>query len=47
MQLDMIAAVETNSLRPVISDTSELAALADAFRHQAANRHFGKISVAI
>ena len=47
MQLDMIAAVEANCFRPVISDTFELAALAEAFRHQAANRHFGKIAVAI
>ncbi|MGX7952392.1 zinc-dependent alcohol dehydrogenase family protein [Tsuneonella sp. HG249] len=47
MQLDMIAAVEANGIRPVISDTFELADLANAFRHQAANRHFGKIAVAI
>jgi len=47
MQLDMISAVEANGIRPVISDTFELAALADAFRHQAANKHFGKIAVAI
>ncbi|WP_188645663.1 zinc-dependent alcohol dehydrogenase family protein [Tsuneonella deserti] len=47
MQLDMIAGVEANGIKPVISDTFELANLADAFRHQIANKHFGKIAVAI
>jgi NADPH:quinone reductase-like Zn-dependent oxidoreductase len=47
MQLDMIEAIEANGIRPVISDTFELAALADAFRHQVANKHFGKIAIAI
>lgn len=46
-QLDMIAGIEANGIRPVISDTFELERLADAFRHQEANRHFGKIAVAI
>jgi len=46
-QLDMIAALEVNGIKPVISDTFELANLADAFRHQIANKHFGKIAVAI
>ncbi|MHA6333346.1 zinc-dependent alcohol dehydrogenase family protein [Qipengyuania sp. CAU 1752] len=47
MQLDMIAAFEANGLEPVISDHFALADLADAFRHQEANRHFGKICVDI
>jgi NADPH:quinone reductase-like Zn-dependent oxidoreductase len=47
MQLAMIEGVEANGIRPVISDTFALADLADAFRHQAANKHFGKIAVAI
>ena len=47
MQLEMIEAIEVNGLKPVISDTFELADLADAFRHQAANKHFGKIAVQI
>ena len=46
-QLDMIAGIEANGIRPVISDTFELERLADAFRHQEANKHFGKIAVAI
>ncbi len=45
--LDMIAGIEANGIRPVISDHFPLANLADAFRHQEANRHFGKIVVDI
>ncbi|MCW0197054.1 NAD(P)-dependent alcohol dehydrogenase [Sphingopyxis sp.] len=46
-QLDMIAGIEAKGIRPVISDRFALENLADAFRHQAANRHFGKIVVDI
>ena len=46
-QLDMIAAIEANGIRPVISDHFPLEQLADAFRHQIANKHFGKIAVDI
>ncbi|KTE79083.1 zinc-dependent alcohol dehydrogenase family protein [Sphingopyxis sp. A083] len=46
-QLDMIAGIEANAIRPVISDHFPLEGLADAFRHQAANKHFGKIVVDI
>jgi NADPH:quinone reductase-like Zn-dependent oxidoreductase len=46
-QLDMIAAIEANGIKPVISDHFPLEKLADAFRHQAANKHFGKICVDI
>jgi NADPH:quinone reductase-like Zn-dependent oxidoreductase len=46
-QLDMIAGIELNGIKPVISDHFPLANLADAFRHQAANAHFGKIVVDI
>ena len=46
-QLDMIAGVEANGIRPVISDHFALENLADAFRHQIANAHFGKIVVDI
>lgn len=46
-QLDMIAAIEANGIRPIVSDRFPLAGLADAFRHQIANRHFGKIVVDI
>ncbi len=47
MQLDMIAAIDANGLVPEISDHFGLENLADAFRHQAANKHFGKICVDI
>ena len=46
-QLAMIAGIEANGIRPVISDHFPLVSLADAFRHQAANGHFGKIVVDI
>lgn len=46
-QLDMIAGIEANAIRPVISDHFPLEGLADAFRHQVANKHFGKIVVDI
>ena len=47
MQLDMIAGVEANGIRPIIDSHFPLAGLADAFRHQASNTHFGKIIVDI
>ncbi len=47
MQQDMIAAIEANGIRPVISDSFALENLADAFRHQESGRHFGKIAVEI
>lgn len=46
-QLDMIKGIEANGIRPIISDHFPLEHLADAFRHQEANRHFGKIVVDI
>jgi NADPH:quinone reductase-like Zn-dependent oxidoreductase len=47
MQLDMIAGIEANGIKPVIDSHFPLAGLADAFRHQASNQHFGKIVVDI
>lgn len=46
-QLDMIAAINATSIKPVIDKAFPLANLADAFRHQASNTHFGKIVVDI
>lgn len=46
-QLEMIAGIEANGIEPVISDHFALADLADAFRHQEANKHFGKIVIDI
>ena len=46
-QLAMIAGVEANGIRPIISDHFPLERLGDAFRHQIANAHFGKIVVDI
>jgi NADPH:quinone reductase-like Zn-dependent oxidoreductase len=46
-QLAMIAGVEANFIRPILDQHFPLENLADAFRHQAANAHFGKIIVDI
>lgn len=42
-QLDLIRAVEANGIKPVLDQSFPLEGLADAFRHQESNRHFGKI----
>lgn len=42
-QEDMIRALETTGLKPVIDKSFPLEGIADAFRHQESNRHFGKI----
>jgi len=46
-QIDMIAAIEANGIKPVISDHFALENLADAFRHQEGSKHFGKIAIDI
>jgi len=46
-QLDMIAAIEANGIRPVLDKHFPLADIADAFRHQESGQHFGKIIVDI
>ncbi len=42
-QQDMIRAIDATGMRPVVDRSFGLAELADAFRHQESNRHFGKI----
>ncbi len=46
-QRDMIAAIEANGIEPVISHSFELGQLAEAFRLQESQTHFGKICVTI
>ncbi len=46
-QLAMIRGIEATGLRPVIDSVYPLEALADAYRHQEAQRHFGKIGVSL
>lgn len=46
-QLDMIEAVESNGIEPVIDSSWPLSELADAFRHQESQRHFGKICITL
>lgn len=44
-QEDMVTAINAIGLRPVISDRFPLSNLAEAFRHEATHRHFGKIVI--
>ena len=46
-QNDMVAAIDANGIEPVIDQSFELAAIADAFRLQESQQHFGKICLAI
>ena len=46
-QLDMVAALEINGIVPEIDRRFALDELADAFRHQESQLHFGKISVCL
>ena len=42
-QMDMVSGMEASGMRPVIDRSFPLEGIADAFRHEAAGRHFGKI----
>ncbi len=42
-QIDMVRAIEVSGIEPVIDSTFALEDIADAFRHQESQRHFGKI----
>jgi NADPH:quinone reductase-like Zn-dependent oxidoreductase len=42
-QQEMVAAIDATGIRPVIDRRFALADLADAFRYEESNRHFGKI----
>ena len=44
-QKAMVEYLENSKIKPVISDTFDLADLAEAFQHQIDNKHFGKISI--
>ena len=46
-QLDLIRAIDVAGYKPVIDSHFALERLADAFRHQASNTHFGKIVIDI
>lgn len=46
-QLDMIAAINSTGIRPVVEARFPLVELANAFRHQESGRHFGKIGIEI
>lgn len=42
-QLDMVRALDTIDMRPVIDRSFDLEKIADAFRHEESGKHFGKI----
>ena len=46
-QKAMVEYLENSEIKPVISDTFDLAELAGAFQHQIHNKHFGKISISM
>lgn len=46
-QQDMVRALEASDMRPVIDKTFVLEDIADAFRHQESQAHFGKICLGI
>jgi NADPH:quinone reductase-like Zn-dependent oxidoreductase len=46
-QQDMIAAIDANQIQPVIDQTFTLADIAQAFRYQESQKHFGKICLEI
>lgn len=47
MQQDFVRALEASGIRPVLDRSFALADLAEAFRHQGAGAHFGKVTLAI
>lgn len=46
-QQDMVRALETAGIEPVIDTIFAFEHIADAFRHQAAQKHFGKIGLSV
>ena len=44
-QMDMVSSINKHGIKPVISDTFALENLADAFRLQESQGHFGKICI--
>ena len=44
-QQDMVRAIDANGIKPVLDQSFALEKLADAFRRQESNQHFGKIVV--
>ena len=43
----MIRAIAANNIKPVIDSTFPLDRIADAYRHQESQKHFGKICLEI
>ncbi|RYX90311.1 MAG: hypothetical protein EOO28_30010 [Comamonadaceae bacterium] len=45
-QLNLVRALETTGIRPVIDSSFVLGQMAEAFQYQASGRHFGKLVLA-
>jgi NADPH:quinone reductase-like Zn-dependent oxidoreductase len=46
-QMDMIDAINANGIKPVLDEDFPLDSIADAFRRQESQQHFGKITISI
>jgi NADPH:quinone reductase-like Zn-dependent oxidoreductase len=46
-QIEMVRAMETTGLKPVVDSTFTLDDVAGAFRHEESGAHFGKICIEI
>ncbi|MGO4328212.1 NAD(P)-dependent alcohol dehydrogenase [Cupriavidus sp. 2TAF22] len=46
-QVDMVRAIDATGMKPAIDRTFPLDEIADAFRYQAAGKHFGKVCLSI
>jgi len=43
----MVRAIDATGIKPVVDQTFALEDIADAFAHQAAGKHFGKLCLSI
>jgi NADPH:quinone reductase-like Zn-dependent oxidoreductase len=46
-QKQFVRGIDATGLRPVVDSVFDLGELGDAFRHEEAGRHFGKIAITI
>ena len=46
-QMDLVRAIDANTLKPVIDRSFPLMQLAEAFRYEESAAHFGKIGIEI
>ena len=46
-QQEMVKAIDSNNMRPVVDKVFPLEGIVDAFKYQESNKHFGKICLEI